>query len=142
MMTDAEQLVRRFFDAFNSSDRKQMLDLVHDDMILDVNQHGREIGKDSFNWFLAGLVRHYSDYLTDIVIMSSPDHSRVSAECTVRGTYLTTAEGLPEATGQSFSLPIGFFFEIDDNLITRMTMYYNLNEWIRQVSDRRDDSDS
>jgi steroid delta-isomerase-like uncharacterized protein len=51
----------------------------------------------------------------------------------VRGTYLATAEGLPDANGQRYSLPAGIFFEIEDGLISRVTTSYNLNDWIDQV---------
>ncbi len=59
---------------------------------------------------------------------------RAAAEFTVRGTYLSTAEGLPEANGQTYSLPAGIFFEVDDGLISRVTTYYNLSDWTAQVS--------
>jgi steroid delta-isomerase-like uncharacterized protein len=59
---------------------------------------------------------------------------RAAAEFTVRGTYLATAEGLPEAKGQTYTLPAGIFFDIDDGRISRVTTYYNLEDWIAQVS--------
>ena len=59
---------------------------------------------------------------------------RAAAEFTVHGKYLATAEGLPAANGQSYTLPAGIFFEIDDGLISRVTTYYNLQDWIAQVS--------
>jgi len=31
-------------------------------------------------------------------------------------------------------LPAGAFFDIDDELITRVSNYYNLPDWTRQVS--------
>ncbi len=52
----------------------------------------------------------------------------------VNGTYLQTDEGLPEATGQSYRLPAGSFFSLQDGLITRVVTYYNLADWTRQVS--------
>ena len=46
---------------------------------------------------------------------------------------LQAAEGLPPANGQRYSLSAGIFFEIDDGLISRVTTYYNLADWIAQV---------
>ena len=57
-----------------------------------------------------------------------------AAEFTVRGQYIATAEGLPEADGQNYDIPAGIFFDVDDGLITRVTTYYNLKDWIAQVS--------
>jgi steroid delta-isomerase-like uncharacterized protein len=51
----------------------------------------------------------------------------------VRGTYLATAEGLPTANGQRYSLPAGIFFEIEEGLIMRVSTAYNLNDWVDQV---------
>ena len=49
---------------------------------------------------------------------------------------LHTDEGLPPADGQTYVLPGGAFFDIRDDRIARVTNYYNLQDWIRQV--RRD----
>ena len=43
-------------------------------------------------------------------------------------------QGLPPATGQSYRLPAGSFFAVRDGRISRVTTYYNLTEWIMQVS--------
>jgi steroid delta-isomerase-like uncharacterized protein len=52
----------------------------------------------------------------------------------VNGTYLATDEGLPEANGQTYRLPAGSFFNLKDGKITRVTTFYNLADWVRQVS--------
>jgi steroid delta-isomerase-like uncharacterized protein len=52
----------------------------------------------------------------------------------VNGTYLATDPGLPEAKGQTYQLPGGSFFSIEDGLITRVVTYYNLADWTAQVS--------
>ena len=51
----------------------------------------------------------------------------------VHGEYLVTDEGLPPASGQRYVLPGGAFFEISDGQICRVTNYYNLDDWLRQV---------
>nr|WP_258571143.1 ketosteroid isomerase-related protein [Flavimaribacter sediminis] len=134
-MTMTETLIRQYFDAFNSKDSEAMLALLHEDVVHDINQGGREIGKEKFRWFLATMNRHYSEQLSDIVIMTSSAEGRAAAEFTVRGNYQATADGLPAARGQSYSIAAGQFFEIDQGLITRVTTYYNLEEWIAQVRD-------
>ena len=52
----------------------------------------------------------------------------------VNGTYLETDEGLPAANGQGYRLPAGSFFSLIDGKISRVVTYYNLADWIRQVS--------
>ena len=52
----------------------------------------------------------------------------------VHGEYLKTDPGLPEAKGQTYILPAGGFFDVRGGLISRITTFYNLNDWIAQVS--------
>lgn len=135
-MSEAEtlKLIERYIAAFNAADSEVMLDCLHDDVAHDINEGGREIGKDAFRWFLGMMARHYRESLADVAIMVGQGGGRAAAEFTVHGTYLATAEGLPEATGQTYVLPAGIFFEIDDGLISRVTTYYNLADWTAQVS--------
>ncbi|MFN4943818.1 MAG: cytosolic protein, partial [Akkermansiaceae bacterium] len=51
----------------------------------------------------------------------------------IRGKYIATDEGLPEATGQPYHLRIGAFFESSNGRITRITNYYNLAAWMKMV---------
>ena len=78
--------------------------------------------------------RAYKENLTGMVIMASADGRRAAAEFVVNGTYLQADAGFPPANGQKYTLPAGAFFEIEQGLITRVTTYYNLQEWLRQVS--------
>ena len=97
-------------------------------------QGAREVGKDTFAAFLERMDRCYSERVEDLVILASQDGSRAAAEFTVHGCYLATDEGLPPATGQTYALPAGAFFSIADGKIARVTMYYNLADWTRQVA--------
>lgn len=130
---DTIALIRRYLDAFNAKSSEDMLACLTDDVAHDINQGEREIGKEKFRWFNARMSRHYDEELGDIAIMVDDSGTRAAAEFTVRGTYLSTDEGLPEANGQRYSLPAGIFFEIDEDLISRVTMSYNLTDWIAQV---------
>lgn len=130
---DATALIRTYLDAFNAKDFDGMLACLGEDVVHDINQGGREIGKEKFRWFNATMSRHYDEELGDIVIMVNETGSRAAAEFTVRGTYLATAEGLPEANGQRYALPAGIFFEIEDGMIMRVSTSYNLQDWISQV---------
>ena len=135
-MTEAETraLIERYLAAFNASDWDGMLACLHDDVAHDINQGAREIGKEKFRWFIAEMARRYDERLDDIVVSVSDGGVRAAAEFTVHGTYRSTAEGLPKANGQRYSLAAGIFFEVDDGLISRVTTHYNLKNWIDQVS--------
>lgn len=127
------ELVLAYYAAFNRGDREAMLALLTDDVAHDLNQGGREIGRDAFAAFMARMDRCYREQLRDIVVMASPDGSRAGAEYVVHGEYLADDEGLPPANGQTYVLPGGAFFDIRDGRIARVTNYYNLQDWIAQV---------
>ncbi len=131
---ESKRLIETYLAAFNAGDNEGMLACLSEDVVHDINQGEREIGIEKFRWFLGMMGRYYREELSDIVVMVAEGGVRAAAEFTVRGTYLATAEGLPEATGQNYTLPAGIFFEIDDEKISRVTTYYNLSDWIAQVS--------
>lgn len=127
-------LIRRYYEAFNAGDSEGMLACLTDDVIHDVNQGERRTGKDKFRAFNARMAHHYREKLEDIAVMVSKDGSRAAAEFNVNGAYLETDSGLPPAKGQTYILPAGTFFAIRDGKIARVTTYYNLTDWIAQVS--------
>ncbi|WP_018634221.1 ketosteroid isomerase-related protein [Neomegalonema perideroedes] len=131
---NAAAVIQSYYDAFNRGDVEGFLDLLTEDVIHDVNQGGREIGKAAFRAFVAKMSRSYRETLTDMVIFGSADGARGAAEFVVNGEYVATDEGLPEAKGQKYVLPAGAFFEIRDGKVARITNYYNLNDWIAMVS--------
>jgi steroid delta-isomerase-like uncharacterized protein len=132
--TETSSLIGRYYDAFNKGDINGMLACVADDVVHDVNQGERRIGKSRFHAFCARMSHHYIEELCDIVVMTSPDGSRAAAEFNVHGTYLVAEDGLPPASGQKYVLPAGAFFAVRNDLIARVTTYYNLTDWIVQVS--------
>jgi steroid delta-isomerase-like uncharacterized protein len=129
-VTDRE-VVTAYYDAFNRGDWDGMCALLGEDVVHDLNQGKRETGRASFRAFLARMSSSYRERLHSIVVMG--DSGRLAAEYVVEGEYLATDEGLPPATGQRYTLPGGAFFEVRDRLIRRVTNYYNLQDWLRQV---------
>jgi len=130
----ARDLVTRYYSAFNRGDWEGMLALLDEGVAHDLNQGPRETGREAFRAFLQRMARCYRERLEDIVVMATPDGRRAGAEYVVHGEYLATDEGLPEARGQTYVLPGGAFFEIRDGRIARVTNYYNLKDWLRQVA--------
>ena len=127
-------LIHRYYDAFNRGDWAAMLDCLADDVVHDLNQGARETGRAAFSAFLARMERSYREQLRDIVAMASADGARAAAEYVVHGEYLHDDEGLPPARGQRYVLPGGAFFDIRDGRIARVSNYYNLQDWIAQVT--------
>lgn len=135
MSADATRvLLTRYYEAFNRGDSDGMLACLTEDVIHDVNQGGRRVGKDAFRAFNGRMAHSYTERLENIVILTSEDGTRAAAEFNVHGVYKNTDEGLPPANGQTYVLPAGTFFAIRDNQIARVTTYYNLTDWLMQVT--------
>jgi steroid delta-isomerase-like uncharacterized protein len=130
-VTDLE-LVTHYYDLFNRGDWDGMCALLADDVAHDLNQSERQVGRAVFRAFLDRMARSYREQLRDICVIGN-GHGRVGAEYVVEGEYLATDEGLPEARGQRYTLPGGAFFEVRAGKIGRVTNYYNLADWLRQV---------
>lgn len=130
-------LVQQYYAAFNAADAEGMLALLSEDVRHDINEGETQLGRDTFRAFLAKMDAHYREQAADLVVMVSEDATRAAAEFVIHGEYLKTDAGLPEAAGQRYVLPVGAFFEIRDNghglQIARVTNYYNLADWTRQV---------
>ncbi|MEQ1740682.1 MAG: ketosteroid isomerase-related protein [Methyloglobulus sp.] len=126
-------LIEQYYAAFNGGDMDTFLNLLADDVIHDINQGKREIGKEAFRQFMACMNFNYKEQLVDMVIMATPDGTRAASEFVVLGKYLKSDEGLPDAKGQEYRLPAGAFFEVRDGKVARITNYYNLQDWIAQV---------
>jgi steroid delta-isomerase-like uncharacterized protein len=122
-----------YYQAFNSGDREKFFSLLTDDVVHDLNQGGCETGIAAFRKFMERMDRCYQETIEELVIFESADGTRAAAEFMVRGTYLATDDGLPEASGQTYYLPAGAFFTLRDGKVSRVTMYYNLQEWLRQI---------
>jgi steroid delta-isomerase-like uncharacterized protein len=132
-MNETIDLIRRYYDAFNRGDWATMLSLMDEHVVHDINQGGRETGRDRFAAFLQRMNVSYSEQLKNIVLMANENGSRAAAEYVVHGVYKATDEGLPLAQGQTYVLPGGAFFEVANGRITRVSNYYNLEDWLAQV---------
>ena len=130
---DAKSLITAYYDAFNAGQTDRMLDMLHDEVEHHVNEGQIRKGRDLFAAFNAYMTRCYRETLTDIVVFANEAGDRAAAEFVVNGTYLEADEGLPPANGQTYRLPAGAFFTIRDGRIARVTTYYNLADWVRQV---------
>ena len=126
-------LIKDYYTAFNAGDVEGFLELLDENVLHDINQGAREKGKKAFATFLERMNRSYEEQIVDLMIMSNEDGSRASCEFTVLGKYLKSDEGLPPAKGQVYRLPAGAFFVIRNGKIARISNYYNLEDWLKQV---------
>lgn len=131
----AKELVTAYYSALNRRDAEALLSLLSDHVIHDINQGLRETGKNAFRDYLGKIDNHFNDTVTDLVVMVSDDGLRASAEFSREGTYKRTRSGLPPASGQTYRIRVGEFFEIANGKLTRITSYFNVPEWIAQVAE-------
>lgn len=126
--------IEAYYAAFNAGNPQGMLDCVTDDVEHRVNEGGIRRGREKFAEFCSHMGVSYRETLKDMVIFVNDDATRGAAEFVVHGEYLQTDPGLPEAKGQRYILPAGAFFDLRDGKIARVTTFYNLSDWVAQVS--------
>ena len=128
------RLIETYYRIFNTGDRDAFLALLTPDVVHDINQGGQEVGHPAFQSFLARMDRCYREQIRDVVVMVNDDGTSAAAAFIVHGVYVSTDDELPEASGQTYVLPAGAFFTIKDGKVARISNYYNLPEWLRQVT--------
>lgn len=133
-VAESKKLVRTYYQAFNKGDVPGMLACLDDKVEHHVNQGGVRRGKQQFKEFCEHMNKCYKEKLRDLVIMGGKGGKKVAAEFTVHGRYLVTDAGLPPAKKQKYVIPAGAFFDIENGKIVRVTTYYNLKEWMAQVT--------
>lgn len=131
---DTVALIQRYYEAFNAGDSEGMLACVAEDVVHDVNQGSRRTGKAAFREFTAHMDRCFAEQLENLAVMATADGARAAAEFDVLGTYIETDASLPPASGQTYKLAAGAFFEVRGGLIARVTTYYNLTAWMKQIA--------
>ena len=129
----AHDLITAYYARFNSGDRTAFLELLTSDVVHDLNQGTREIGKPAFTAFLARMDRCYQERIADLRIAVSGDGIHAAAEYVVHGSYMAQDDGLPPATGQTYVLPGGAFFDLRGGKVGRVSNHYSLPEWLRQI---------
>lgn len=130
----SKTVIEAYFAAFNAKDMEGMLACLSEDVAHHVNEGNIRLGKAAFRDFCDHMNHCYDENLTDLQVFASDDGGRAAAEYIVNGKYLASDEGLPEAHGQTYRLPAGSFFSLQDGKITRVVTYYNLSDWVAQVS--------
>ncbi len=128
-----ESLLQKYYQAFNEAHWEQMLELLTEDVRHELNQGEPQLGKEAFRQFLKHMDHCYTETLSEIVLFASDSANRGAAEFIVNGIYKNTDPGLPEARGQKYRIPAGAFFEFCDGKISRVSVYYNLSQWLKAI---------
>jgi len=132
-MKTTKEIIHQYYNSFNDRDLSKFMDLLHEEVVHDINQGESQIGKNNFFTFIERMDHCYQEKIKNLIIMTSEDGRHAATEYLVDGVYVATDPGLPSAKNQSYSLAGGAFFEIKDGKILRVTNYYNLNEWLKQI---------
>ena len=132
----ATALVLSYYDAYNRRDWDAAVQFVAEDVAHDVNQGWREVGRARLREFLARTGRCFHERIGDLCVLALAEGTRAAAEFVIEGTYVESEPGLPPARGQKYTLRGGAFFEVNEqSRIARVTNYYNLQDWLRQIAD-------
>lgn len=130
----AEQLVQNYYQTFVAKDLNGFLALLTEDVIHEINQGPIEKGKALFKTFMEKHFSHGDQAVDDLIILSSPDGKYATSRFNCSGNYTHSEEGFPPASGQFWKIPVVSYFEIRDQKISHVAVYYNLKDWIAQVS--------
>lgn len=134
-MPDATRtLLDTYYRALNTQDWETLLSLLADEVILDVDEGRREVGRTAVAEFMRHKAACCREQVCDIHIMISEECSRAAVEYTVCGTYAADFYNLPAASGQTYRLSGGSFFDIRSGKIIRISCYRNLQDWTAQLS--------
>jgi steroid delta-isomerase-like uncharacterized protein len=131
---NSTEIVKRYYEAFNAKNWGVMLSLLDSNIRHDANQGNSHFGLEYFTQFLAHMDECYDEELKDLVFMTDESGARIAVEFTVHGTYKKTDGDLPEASGQTYVLPAGAFLAVNNGKISRVSTYYNLEDWINQIN--------
>ncbi|MEM9969249.1 MAG: nuclear transport factor 2 family protein [Pseudomonadota bacterium] len=129
-MTD---LIHSYFRAFNAKDIEAMIGCLSPSVIHHPNGGGVRHGQAAFRDFCVQLFQCYDEHLVDIVLFVAKANA-VTAQYKVKGSYLQTEDGFPDAKGQTYTIPCRSFFMVQEGLITQVGTVYDLDDWIAQVS--------
>ena len=132
-LVTAETILREFFNHCNRQEWQEACSLLHDQVLHDINQGPRVIGREPFLKYLVEMARYYQEKVSQVFILASDDGSRGSVEFYVHGTYLKTHGLLPKASGQPYEGFHGVFFEIENNQISRFSHYFNFQSFLEQL---------
>lgn len=133
-MDNIRTLVKSYYQAILNQDLEQFMSLLSENVVHAINQGATEIGKSKFKLFMQEQFSHGDVEIENLQILSSEDAQTAMVHYICKGRYLKDIPGFPPAKDQAWSLPVMTYFEVKNNFLSHVAVYYNLQDWIRQVS--------
>jgi steroid delta-isomerase-like uncharacterized protein len=128
------RLIQEYFRFIHASEWVLASELLADQVLHDINQGPRVIGREPFYKYLVEMSRYYEEQVSELQILVSDDGLRGSVEYYITGRYKKTHGTLPRANGQSYEGYHGVFFEVEGSLISRFSHYFNFQSFLEQIS--------
>lgn len=135
MIENTKALIETYYNLFNQKALNDFIELLDEHVAHHINQGPEQIGKSRFRIFMNQMNTCYDEHISDLIIMTHSDGKHASAEFIVTGKYLATDTNLPPAKGQTYRLQCGAFFEVKNSKISRVTNYYNMQDWLNQITE-------
>lgn len=128
------KLIETYYSALNSKDMKVLFAIMDPNVTHDINQGPSEQGIDKFKQFMENANRSFDEKLSNIIILVSDDGKYASARWIDHGIYFKTYPDMGiAASNQIFTVPGGHFFEIRNGKLSRVTTFYNNNDFKTQL---------
>lgn len=125
----AQDRADAFLDALDARDGAALAAMLADETAYDDGHGARIVGRESIRDALMERASATGERHGDRLFMFSGDGRRVAVEATLRGTYQRTLPGLPEASGQRYSVQACLVFALDGDKVERVTRYVDLPAW-------------
>lgn len=130
----SQDLIKKYYDSILSQNLPEFLGLLTLDVVHEINQGSTEIGKEKFKTFMTEQFSHGNIKIDDLIILTSADGKYATARFICSGNYSKPIEGFGPAKNQYWKIPVVSFFKINNGKISHVAVYYNKNDWMKQIS--------
>lgn len=129
-----EELVKAYYEGYNSKDFKKQTALMTSDFEYYPNQGKKLVGPSKYQESAEDVFKTVDEKCVDIVIYSSPNSKKLIAESYAVGKYIKDIEGYPKAKNQPYRVHVVEVFEFSGSKIKSLRTNYNEKDWLAQVS--------
>jgi steroid delta-isomerase-like uncharacterized protein len=126
MSQTSERTVSDFLAALDARDGTRLAALMSDDIAYDPCDGARIVGAAEVRDALIARAAALEEKHGDILVLTAAQEGRAAAEVTLRGSYRQTLDGLPPASGQSYSIAAGLFFDTEGGRVARFSRYFDV----------------
>lgn len=133
-LSPTHELIKKYYDSILSQNLSEFLGLLTIDVVHEINQGNTEIGREKFKTFIAEQFSHGKIKIDDLIILTSPDGKYATTRFLCSGNYAKSIEGFGPAKNQYWKIPVVSFFKVSNGKISHVAVYYNQNEWMKQIS--------